>query len=67
MAKEREGPAYVNDRGFYWIVVGFLGGALLASSLFIGCAALQCPDSSPNTALVAIASGSLGALAGLFK
>lgn len=60
------GPAYMKDRTFYRGVVVVLGIASLGSLGLIGYIAIAHPDAD-NTALVAIASGCTGALAGIFK
>lgn len=63
MPKESR-PVYMNDKWFYRGVVAFLDIAVI---LFIaGCIWLS-KDGSISNALVAIGSGTLGALAGLFK
>lgn len=66
MARD-EGPAYMKDRTFYRGVVVVLGLLALGSLALIGYTSVTSPETDANTALVAIASGSMGALAGLFK
>ena len=60
---ERSQPAYMSDRRFYRIVVGFLGTvALLAAlgTIILATIDLDIPDS-----LVALGSAAIGALASL--
>ena len=60
---ERSQPAYMNDRRFYRIVVGFLGTvAVLAAlgTIVLATKGLDVPDS-----LVALGSAAIGALASL--
>lgn len=57
-------PVYMNDKGFDRGVVMGLGRAVVLS--IVGCIWLSKDRNVPD-ALVAIGSGALGALAGLFK
>ena len=62
-AYERSRPAYISDRRFYRIVVGFLGAvAVLAAlgTIVLAAKNLNVPDS-----LVALGSAAIGALASL--
>ena len=58
---------YMKDIAFYRGVVGLLGVGLIGSMVAIAWIAIANPDAEIPSALVAIGSGSLGALAGLFK
>ena len=57
----------MKDKAFYRGVVLLLGLGLLGSMIAISWIAIENPEAEIPSALVAIASGSLGALAGLFK
>lgn len=57
----------MKDLLFYRGVVALLGLGLIGSTVAIAWIAIANPDAEIPSALVAIGSGSLGALAGLFK
>ena len=60
---ERSQPAYMNDRRFYRIVVGFLGTVAVLAAL--GTIILATKDLNIPDSLVALGSAAIGALASL--
>ena len=60
---ERSQPAYVSDRRFYRIVVGFLGTVAVLAAL--GTIILATIDLNVPDSLVALGSAAIGALASL--
>ncbi|MCY4156553.1 MAG: hypothetical protein OXF66_03840 [Gammaproteobacteria bacterium] len=60
---ERTQPAYISDRRFYRIVVGFLGAVAILAAL--GTIILAARDLNVPDSLVALGSAAIGALASL--
>jgi len=60
---ERGQPAYISDRRFYRIVVGFLGAVAILAAL--GTIILAARDLNVPDSLVALGSAAIGALASL--